>query len=122
MKFILKLIWSSSELSACAARSREVIYAILFTSYLCGCPVLTLLVHVIVLDLTSDKPSPEKQISIVNIDLPKRVGIKKLSSAIRVSHNLPCKQNFLPSSSACSLTATQAIAVCDVLQGLNLRF
>ncbi|XP_078355002.1 phosphorylase b kinase regulatory subunit alpha, liver isoform-like isoform X1 [Oculina patagonica] len=41
---------------------------------------------VVTTDLMSDKPSPEHQISLVNIDLPKRVGIKKLSSAIRVSH------------------------------------
>lgn len=44
--------------------------------------------HNVVLYLMSDNPSPEKQISIVNIDLPKRVGIRKLSSAIRVSHYL----------------------------------
>ncbi|XP_078369919.1 phosphorylase b kinase regulatory subunit alpha, liver isoform-like isoform X2 [Oculina patagonica] len=38
---------------------------------------------VVTTDLMSDKPSPEHQISLVNIDLPKRVGIKKLSSALR---------------------------------------
>lgn len=35
-------------------------------------------------DLSYDnKSTPEKQISIVNVDLPKRVGIRKLSSAIK---------------------------------------
>ncbi|XP_078355004.1 phosphorylase b kinase regulatory subunit alpha, liver isoform-like isoform X3 [Oculina patagonica] len=43
---------------------------------------------VVTTDLMSDKPSPEHQISLVNIDLPKRVGIKKLSSAIRFKSTL----------------------------------
>ncbi|XP_020618815.1 phosphorylase b kinase regulatory subunit alpha, liver isoform-like [Orbicella faveolata] len=46
----------------------------------------TLLYHILSgkeLVVSNDKPSPERQISIMNIDLPKRVGIRRLSSAIR---------------------------------------
>jgi len=104
MEFIRKLIWSSSKLVA--------FYAIRFKSSLCGSSLFTLFRVTHISLLSSDKPSPERQISIMNIDLPKRVGIRRLSSAIRVSHHLS-NVNKISFTDRVPLTlpATQATAI-----------